>query len=109
MNPEEETMSYCRPLPALLALAALLLAGCAAPKADTSLQLAPLAEMPPEVRQAPVSVQEAYRFAAANPQILEQIPCYCGCGPVGHGHNLHCYLAGFDPDGRPVFDDHALG
>jgi len=31
-----------------------------------------------------VSVQEAYRFAVANSEVLPQIPSYCGCGVMWH-------------------------
>jgi hypothetical protein len=54
-------------------------------------------------------VQEAYRFALGNPEILEQVPCYCGCGAIGHRSNYQCYLKGIGPDGAPQFDNHALG
>ena len=50
----------------------------------------------------------AYRFAAANPEILKYIPCYCGCGEMGHGSNLDCYVDLFRPDGRAVsYENHA--
>jgi Protein of unknown function with PCYCGC motif len=98
-------------LPALLLLAAAV-GGCAPSQGspgEPELPLAPLAEMPPEIQEAPVVVQQAYRFAAANPQVLSQIPCYCGCGEMGHGSNYACYIAGADPEGGLRFDAHALG
>lgn len=49
---------------------------------------------------------EGYRFAVANPDLLAQMPCYCGCaklsGGLSHKSNKDCY---FKPDGS--FDDHA--
>lgn len=54
-------------------------------------------------------VQEAYRMAIANPEILEKYPCYCGCGKMGHQSNLDCFVHDVNPDGSIVFDDHALG
>jgi hypothetical protein len=60
--------------------------------------------MPAAVEGAPQVVQEAYRFAAANPNTLQQIPCYCGCGGMGHIANYNCF---WQPDGR--VDEHALG
>jgi hypothetical protein len=65
--------------------------------------------MPAEVQSAPVVVQEAYQFAAANADMLEQIPCYCGCGGMGHTSNYACYVAEENPDGSLTFDGHALG
>lgn len=95
----------------LLILLSLSLAGCGDGSGDSSntQPLAPVSSLPDEIRAAPASVQEAYRFALANPTILEQIPCYCGCGSVGHKNNYQCYVAGSGADGKPIFDSHALG
>ncbi len=95
----------------LLILLAISLVGCSGDSGDASAAqpLAPVSSLPEEVRAAPASVQEAYRFALANPTILEQIPCYCGCGSVGHKNNYQCYVAGSGADGKPIFDNHALG
>ena len=70
--------------------------------------MAPLSEMPDEVRAAPVEVRQAYQFAAANPEILERIPCYCGCGGLGHTSNYACYVAGVSENGDSTYDPHAL-
>lgn len=83
--------------------------GATGTQTSNDLSLAPLAGMPAEVQAAPVSVQEAYRFAAANPQVLTQIPCYCGCGAMGHTSNSACYVSGENDDGSLTFDTHALG
>lgn len=72
------------------------------------LNLAPLSSLPAEMQSAPVSVREAYQFALANPEVLKQIPCYCGCGPMGHTSNYSCYLEE-NQGSEPVFDEHALG
>jgi hypothetical protein len=65
--------------------------------------------MPPEVQSAAQVVQQAYQFAAAKPEIMKEIPCYCGCGSIGHSSNYSCYIAGEEADGSPRFDNHALG
>ena len=65
--------------------------------------------MPAEVQSAPVTVQEAYQFAAANPDVMENIPCYCGCGNIGHASNYACYVSHVDDNGKIAFDNHALG
>jgi len=69
----------------------------------------PLNQMPDEVQSAPVTVQQAYQFASANPDSMKQIPCYCGCGAVGHTSNYSCYVQGVDANGKITFDKHALG
>jgi len=70
--------------------------------------MAPLEEMPVEVQVAPVVVRQAYQFAAANPGVFTQIPCYCGCAVKGHTSNYACYVAGVEPDGKTIYDLHAL-
>ncbi len=92
----------------LLVLAATLLPACSG-EASAAYQLAPISALPKQVLAQPLSVQEAYRFALANPQILKQVPCYCGCASIGHKNNYQCYVSGLNPDGSPEFDDHALG
>jgi hypothetical protein len=68
-----------------------------------------MSDMPAEVKQASVTTQQAYQYAVANPDILQNIPCYCGCGDMGHTSNYACYVQSTGSDGKPVFDQHALG
>lgn len=95
------------PLFLFLLLAALLgaLAGCSRrnPAGEGEPAMAPAGSLPEEIRQAPQTVRQAYQFAAANPQVLQQLPCYCGCGAVGHASNYDCYLSG-----EAEYDPHAL-
>lgn len=100
----------------LLSLLAVLLSGAAAGCAgnptgpdNKAVSMAPMSGMPANVQSAPVSVQQAYQFAAANPDVLKAVPCYCGCGAEGHTSNYSCYIAGQDPSGTLRFDNHALG
>jgi hypothetical protein len=86
--------------------ALVVLAGCGSPSAHD--RLAPAEQLSDLVLQQEVRVQEAYRFALANPHHLETIPCYCGCAGLGHRNNLDCYLAPESTPEQPVFDDHAL-
>lgn len=94
----------------LLLLVAILsggLAGCSN-NGQHTLEMAAMDGMPERVHSAPVRVQEAYQFAVANPDVLQQIPCYCGCGPMGHTSNYSCYVAETGPDGVITYDEHAL-
>jgi len=76
---------------------------------QASLQMASMEEMPAEVKAAPGTVQQAYQFAVANSEVMKQIPCYCGCGAMGHTSNYACYVSGVDVNGDVIFDTHALG
>ena len=94
----------------LLTLSSLILFACVAGSTEKSnSSLAPISSLPPEVQKAPKAVQEAYRFAVANPEILKEIPCYCGCGAVGHTSNYACYIKDVDETGKLIYDAHALG
>ena len=88
-----------------------LLSACSSTGASTqdSLAMASLDGMPAEVKAAPISVQQAYQFAIAYPEIMKQIPCYCGCGAMGHASNYACYVSDVDANGTVSYDTHALG
>lgn len=88
----------------------VILAGCGKKGGShTQLTLAPPSMLPAAVRAAPPVVQEAYRFALANSELLGAIPCYCGCGSMGHTSNLSCYVQEFRADGSVAFDNHGFG
>jgi hypothetical protein len=76
---------------------------------DSGLAMASMDGMPAEVKSAPTTVQQAYQFAVANPDVMKQIPCYCGCGKMGHTSNYSCYVQNVDDKGVVAFDTHALG
>ena len=73
-----------------------------------SYKLAPESILPVDIRQAPVDVREAYRFAIANRNVLSYIPCYCGCLADGHTSNASCYLKDSSTPGNLVFDRMSL-
>ncbi len=94
-------------------LLALLLAACSpvqqAGGDGHQMKLAPMSMLTPDVQKAPTKVREAYQYAIANADVLKQIPCYCGCGSMGHKSNLDCYVKELKPDGNAVLETHALG
>lgn len=73
------------------------------------LHFASMSDMPPQVQSAPKTVSDAYRFAVANPDSLKNVPCFCGCGTMGHKSNYDCYVQDAPNNGKIIFDDHALG
>ena len=98
------------PIIALGVLIGLFVSACGGGNSAPPLTMSPASQLPAELRSAPDSVQEAYRFAIANQELLSQIPCFCGCVAGGHKSNLGCYLK---EDGQPggivQYDNHALG
>ncbi len=93
---------------ASLIIVGTLTTGCSAATDVHKLQMASLDPMPQEVKMSPVTVQQAYQFAVANPDVMKQIPCYCGCGKVGHTSNYSCYVAS-EQNGKIEYDLHAVG
>lgn len=97
------------PVLALVALLAAALPACSAAPQGSDLHMMPMDQLPAEVQAAPGTVRTAYQFAAANPAVMQNIPCYCGCGGIGHESNYDCYVAGVEAAGTIEFDGHALG
>jgi hypothetical protein len=56
-----------------------------------------VATLSPNLFQGPT--RDAYQAARDIPEVLAELPCYCGCErTAGHDDNLHCYI-----------DNHATG
>lgn len=52
-------------------------------------------------------VVQGYRDATANGETLQWIPCFCGCGNIGHRSNADCYVTERHADGRITYNSHA--
>lgn len=53
------------------------------------------------------NIRLVYQIAGQTTDLLEWIPCYCGCGEsVGHKSNLNCFIQEKREDGTIVWDDH---
>ncbi|MFS0921296.1 PCYCGC motif-containing (lipo)protein [Brevibacillus sp. 179-C 1.1 NHS] len=53
------------------------------------------------------NIKMIYQIAGYSNDLLQWIPCYCGCGEeVGHKHNGHCFIKEVKQDGSVVWDDH---
>lgn len=74
--------------------------------ADAAIQAA-WAARPAYVR-ADARTEEAYAYAMASADVLQWMPCYCGCGAMGHGSNADCFfkptMAGLS---SLTFEEHA--
>lgn len=96
---------------AVIIMLVVLLAACSRAQAKSAKE--PTQALPPidvqaEILTAPANVQAAYQFAITNPDALKNVPCYCGCGAVGHTSNYSCYVKEIKPSGEVVYDAHAL-
>ncbi|GIX49723.1 MAG: hypothetical protein KatS3mg131_3934 [Candidatus Tectimicrobiota bacterium] len=90
-----------------LAAGAVVWQAMAPPRRTASgdrLETVPAGQLPSFARSP--QVQAVYRFAAANGDLLQYIPCYCGCASFGHRHNGDCYVARRVANGRITFTSH---
>ena len=46
-------------------------------------------------------VKAAYLFAAQHPEVLQYMPCFCGCERGGHRGNDDCFVSARDAAGKP--------
>jgi hypothetical protein len=60
---------------------------------------------------APMAVvQQVYEFAARHPEVLQFMPCYCGCERVGHRGNHDCFVKSRAANGTITqWDEHGIG
>lgn len=87
-----------------------------APAAITPMKPAPPGKLPPlpAVNYAPVRpmavVQQVYEFAARHPEVLQYVPCYCGCERIGHKGNHECFIKSRAASGQVLeWDAHGIG
>jgi hypothetical protein len=64
---------------------------------------------PDQFWQLPQHTQDMYRYAARNRDVLQYIPCFCGCVSGGHASNFDCYVREVYPDGRLRLDAMSFG
>ncbi|MEE8402689.1 MAG: PCYCGC motif-containing (lipo)protein, partial [Candidatus Hydrothermarchaeaceae archaeon] len=62
----------------------------------------PLPVSLPDYAKRSKGIEASYIIATQIPEVLEKIPCYCGCGSAGHKSLRHCFI---NDDG--TFGEHA--
>ena len=101
-------------LQGVLAAGGLALVGCSTGVGQGSADGALLAwpaedRWPEQFHKASATIQEAYRFAVANQDLLQWMPCFCGCGEWGHTSNADCYVQEMRSDGSVLLDPMSYG
>jgi hypothetical protein len=62
------------------------------------------AARPPEV------IRSVYEFAANNPEVLNYVPCFCGCENFGHVSSHDCFVDHRNQDGQvATWEAHGMG
>jgi hypothetical protein len=85
-------------------------AGAAKPIAPGALIANPAKnEWPQQFLKASAETQEAYRYALTHPEVLQYMPCFCGCVDQGHKSNKDCYIQQALPDGAYELEPMSFG
>jgi hypothetical protein len=85
----------------LLIVIAIVAAGCSSKKENVTLDKKH-APLPDYVLNTSDKIQETYIMATNYPEVISQVPCYCGCGSDGHKSNLDCFIDQFGDDNAVV-------
>jgi hypothetical protein len=76
----------------LCLLILVVAAGCSSKKVNWTLDKKHK-PLPDYVMNSSEKIQETYIMASKYPDVLAQVPCYCGCGTEdGHKSNMNCYI-----------------
>jgi len=69
--------------------------------------MASAAELPAFMDDKSEEMRLIYQVAGSATDILDYIPCYCGCGEsADHKSNKNCFVDEIREDGSVVWDDH---
>ncbi|MCM3785596.1 PCYCGC domain-containing protein [Neobacillus mesonae] len=74
---------------------------------DIQERTASMKELPSFLDEQPEEMRNIYLLSAQYTDVLQWIPCYCGCGgSAGHNSNLNCFVETIEEDGSVIWDDH---
>jgi hypothetical protein len=87
---------------------AVIVAGCGTKKENLTLNKKHQ-PFPNYVLNSSSKVQETYIMASNNPNVLSQVPCFCGCVADGHKSNLNCFVQKMGPNNAiEAWDQHGI-
>ncbi len=65
--------------------------------------------LPDAVYRAGPETTAAYQAAISDPEVLQSVPCLCGCEQsLGHRNNLDCYIAGSKAGQITIYSTHGI-
>lgn len=68
---------------------------------------ASISQLPTFLDKVDPRIKDMYRVAGDNLDVLQWMPCYCGCADSSdHKHNGNCFVKEVKEDGSVVWDDH---
>lgn len=98
-------------------IASLVLAACGSspesehivrlPNGDTQETTSSVDELPTFLDGHSEEMRLVYALAGQSADLLQWIPCYCGCGEsAGHRSSKNCFVKDIHEDGSVIWDDH---
>ncbi|MDR7075086.1 hypothetical protein J2Y03_000074 [Neobacillus niacini] len=89
-------------------LLVIIAVGCSSNKEKLTLDKKHSA-LPDYVLNTSEKIEETYTMAATYPEVLASVPCFCGCGMIGHESNLDCFVGQFgDENAVTEWSDHGV-
>jgi hypothetical protein len=86
----------------------VIVAGCGAPKANLTFN-SKNKPLPDYVVNSSKMVKETYTMASNYPEVVGQVPCFCGCEADGHKSNLDCFVKQMGPNNTvEEWDQHGV-
>lgn len=86
----------------------VFVAACGAPKANVTFNKKNQ-PLPDYVLNSSQMIQETYTMASNYPEVLAQVPCFCGCEADGHKSNLNCFIQEMGPGNTvEAWDQHGI-
>lgn len=86
----------------------VIAAGCGSPKANLTFNTKNK-PLPDYVLNSSKIVQETYIMASNYPEVISQVPCFCGCAADGHKSNLNCFIQKMGPGNTvEAWDQHGI-
>ncbi|MED1438010.1 PCYCGC motif-containing (lipo)protein [Aeribacillus composti] len=95
----------------------IIISACSSNKEQSNIEHAPNGdlwettasrdELPTFLNEYSENIQFIYQAAGKSTELLQWIPCYCGCGDhAGHRSSLNCFVKQVNQNGSVVWDDH---
>lgn len=99
----------------LFVILMLVIVGCSEqnevitlPNGDIQETTTSIMELPAFLDDQDETIRNVYQVAAQHQDLLQYIPCYCGCAEsANHESNLHCFIGDSSTDDLIVWDDHS--
>jgi hypothetical protein len=86
----------------------VIVAGCGSSKVNVTFN-SKHTPLPDYVSNSSKMVKETYIMASNYPEVVGQVPCFCGCEADGHKSNRDCFIQKMGPGNTvEAWDQHGI-